>query len=127
MQPRCTRSSSFPYEGIYASCCHWRSRADVLALTTRSLRPEGRVRNGQIECIPRHQPILLSSPPRCPQALGRYYVILLFDVVLNWSLGLLTLALQNEEFPHSNRLFVAITDERFRTSPTTFLRIFRSH
>jgi hypothetical protein len=85
MQLRCTRSSSFPYEGIYASCCHWRSRADVLALTTRSLRPEGRVRNGQIECIPRHQPILLSSPPRCPQTLGRYYVILLFDVVLNWS------------------------------------------
>jgi hypothetical protein len=36
MQLRCTRSSSFPYEGIYASCCHWRSRADILALTTRS-------------------------------------------------------------------------------------------
>jgi len=48
---------------------------------------------------------------------------LLFNVVLNWSLVLLALALQNEEFPHSNRLFVAIADERFRT---TFLRIFRS-
>jgi hypothetical protein len=124
MQLRCTRSSSFPYEGIYASCCHWRSQADVLALTTRS--PTAWSRNGQIECVPRHQPILLSSPSRCPRALSRYYVILLFDVVLNWSLGLLALALQNEEFPHSNRLFVAIADERFRTPPTTFLRIFRS-
>ena len=51
---------------------------------------------------------------------------LLFDVVLNWSLALLALALQNEEFPHSNRLFVAIADERFRTPLATFLRIFRS-
>lgn len=46
---------------------------------------------------------------------------LLFDVVLNWSLALLALALQNEEFPHSNHLFVAITDERFRTPLATFL------
>ena len=51
---------------------------------------------------------------------------LLFNVVLNWSLALLALALQNEEFPRSNRLFVAIADERFRTSLATFLRIFRS-
>jgi hypothetical protein len=51
---------------------------------------------------------------------------LLFDVVLNWSLALLALALQNEEFPHSNRLFVAIADKRFRTPLATFVRIFRS-
>lgn len=46
---------------------------------------------------------------------------LLFNVVLNWSLALLALALQNEEFPHSNRVFVAIADERFRTPLATFL------
>ena len=67
-----------------------------------------------------------SSPSRCPRGLEHILRDLLFDVVLNWSLALLALALQNEEFRHSDRLFVAIADERFRTPFATFLRIIRS-
>lgn len=72
---------------------------------------------GPLSPVPQAPVLWPVPPPRCPRDLGPCYVVsVLFDTVLNWSLGLLASALQNEEFLNSNCPFVAVAHAGSRIS-----------